>query len=62
MMTGQVTPVPAGAFNPTSGNVLFILNNQVKSAPPECKRAGFCYFPGSHLGIFRQPAVVGCIL
>jgi hypothetical protein len=32
-MNGQIIPVPAGAFNPTSGNVLFILNNQVKSAP-----------------------------
>jgi hypothetical protein len=31
--TGQITPVPAGAFNPTSGNVSFMLNNQVKSAP-----------------------------
>jgi hypothetical protein len=30
--TGQITPIPAGAFNPTSGIVLFILNNQVKSA------------------------------
>jgi len=32
-MNGQIIPVPAGAFNPTSGNVLFILNNQVRSAP-----------------------------
>jgi hypothetical protein len=30
--TGQITPVPAGAFNPTNGNVLFFLNGQVKSA------------------------------
>jgi hypothetical protein len=30
--TGQITPPPAGAFNPTSGIVLFILNNQVQSA------------------------------
>ncbi|HEY7311911.1 MAG TPA: hypothetical protein VH643_21285 [Gemmataceae bacterium] len=29
---GTITPIPAGAFNPTSGNVLFILNNQVQSA------------------------------
>jgi hypothetical protein len=29
----QITPVPAGAFNPTSGTVMFLLNNQVKSAP-----------------------------
>jgi hypothetical protein len=33
MMTGQITPVPAGAFNPTSGNVSFMLNNQQRSAP-----------------------------
>jgi hypothetical protein len=33
MMTGQITPVPAGAFNPTSGNVSFTLNNQQRSAP-----------------------------
>jgi hypothetical protein len=32
-MTGQITPIPAGAFNPTSGTVLFILNNQQRSAP-----------------------------
>jgi hypothetical protein len=32
MNTGQITPVPAGAFNPTSGTVLFFLNGQVKSA------------------------------
>jgi hypothetical protein len=32
MRTGQITPVPAGAFNPTSGNVLFFLNGQVKLA------------------------------
>jgi hypothetical protein len=32
MRTGQITPVPAGASNPTSGIVLFTLNNQVKSA------------------------------
>src|SRR5262249_24319806 len=31
-MTGQITPIPAGAFNPTRGIVLFILNNQVQSA------------------------------
>jgi hypothetical protein len=32
MNTGQITPVPAGAFNPTNGTVLFFLNGQVKSA------------------------------
>jgi hypothetical protein len=31
-LNGQITPVPAGAFNPTSGIVLFTLDNQVKSA------------------------------
>src|SRR5262245_66231879 len=30
---GQIIPIPAGAFNPTSGTVMFLLNNQVKSAP-----------------------------
>ncbi|HEY7327719.1 MAG TPA: hypothetical protein VH592_08770 [Gemmataceae bacterium] len=30
--TGQITPIPANATNPTSGIVLFNLNNQVKSA------------------------------
>jgi hypothetical protein len=30
---GQITPIPAGAFNPTSGTVFFILNNQQRSAP-----------------------------
>jgi hypothetical protein len=30
--TGQITPVPAGAFNPTNGTVLFFLNGQVKTA------------------------------
>jgi len=30
--TGQITPVPAGAFNPTNGTVLFFLNGQVESA------------------------------
>jgi hypothetical protein len=32
MATGQITPVPAGAVNPTNGTVLFFLNGQVKSA------------------------------
>ncbi|HZV03447.1 MAG TPA: hypothetical protein VE999_00015 [Gemmataceae bacterium] len=31
-ITGQITPVPAGAVSPTNGNVLFFLNGQVKSA------------------------------
>jgi hypothetical protein len=30
---GQITPIPAEAFNPTSGTVFFILNNQQRSAP-----------------------------
>ena len=31
-LNGQITPIPAGAFNPTSGIVLFTLDNQVRSA------------------------------
>jgi hypothetical protein len=30
--TGQITPIPAGATAPTSGTVLFNLNNQMQSA------------------------------
>lgn len=30
--TGQITPIPTGATAPTSGTVLFSLNNQMKSA------------------------------
>jgi hypothetical protein len=30
--TGQITPIPTGATNPTSGTVLFNMNNQQQSA------------------------------
>ena len=30
--TGQITPIPTGATNPTSGTVLFNMNNQMQSA------------------------------